>query len=76
MTAHTPWLDIHCDDRLGSRLGLALLLLLVLSQPLISYACGLCILLLVITAEEIDLIIIVLLLGLLWCLGRVDSELA
>jgi hypothetical protein len=71
---HTPWLDIECDDRLGSRLNLAGLLLVVLSQALRLELLGLLINLVVVAAEQVDLVI-VLLLGLLGGLGRVEGEL-
>jgi hypothetical protein len=67
-----PWLDVHGYYRLGSRLDLACLLLVVLGETLFSDACSFCIFLLVVTAEEIDLIVI-LFLG-CWRLGRVDGE--
>jgi len=76
--ARTPRLDIHCDDRLGSRLGLASLLLCVLGQTLLPDLGGLGVLLLVIRTEEVDLVIVVLssLLLLLGSLGRVEGQLA
>lgn len=49
--ARTPWLDIHCDNGLGRRLGLALLLFLVLRQTLVTHTRSLGILLLVVAAE-------------------------
>jgi hypothetical protein len=57
---HTPRLDVHSDNRLSSRLGLALLLLLVLGQTLISDSLSLGIFFLVITPEQVDLIVIFL----------------
>lgn len=57
---HTPWLDIQSDDRLGSRLYLASLLLVVLSKTLGLEFRGSLVLLLVVTAEEIDIIIVLL----------------
>lgn len=70
----TPWLDIESDDRLGSRLSLAGLLLGVLSEALLSDPHGLLILLLVVRAEKVDFVI-VLLGGLLRSMGGVDGEL-
>jgi hypothetical protein len=75
MRKHTPWLNIHSDNRLGGRLYFTSLLLVVLGQTIFSQLSGFCgFLLIVVTAEQIDLIIIFLGL-LLWCLG-VDWELA
>jgi len=68
-----PWLDIHGDNRLGSWLGLACLLLGVLSETLFSDTSGLGIFLLVVTSEEINIVVILLLLG---SLGGVDGKLA
>merc|ERR1711881_332802 len=53
-----PRLDIHSHNGLSSRLGFALLLLLILCKTLISDSLGLSILLLVITAEQVDIIIL------------------
>merc|ERR1712230_95389 len=55
-----PRLDIHSHNGLSSRLGFALLLLLILCKTLISDSLGLSILLLVITAEQVDIIILLL----------------
>lgn len=55
-----PRLDVHGDDALGRGLGLALLLLLVLCQPFVANARRLCILLLVVTAEQVDLVVVLL----------------
>jgi hypothetical protein len=71
---HTPWLDVECDNGLGSRLDLSGLLLVVLGQTLLLELLGLLVDLLVVTAEQVDLII-VLLLSLLRCLGGVEGEL-
>jgi hypothetical protein len=72
---HTPWLDIHSDDRLGSRLYFTSLLLVIFVQTVLSQFGSVCrFLLIVVAAEKIDLIIILLGL-LLWCLW-VDWELA
>lgn len=54
----TPRLDVHGDDGLGGRLDDALLLLAVLSQALLSDPDGLRVLLLVVTTEEIDIVVI------------------
>jgi hypothetical protein len=55
----TPWLDVHCDNGLRGRLYLAGLLLVVLRQTLRLQLLGLLILL-VITAKQVDLIVILL----------------
>lgn len=55
---HTPRLDIHSDDRFGGGLGLALLLLAVLGETLLTDTFGLGILLLVVRAKQVDIIII------------------
>jgi hypothetical protein len=68
---HTPGLNIHGDDGLGSRLNLALLLLAVLSQALLTDTLGLGVLLLV-AAEEID--ILILLGGRVGGLGWVEGD--
>jgi|TARA_R110002003_G_scaffold28_29_gene1761 hypothetical protein len=70
----TPWLDVECDNRLGSRLDLAGLLLVVFGQTLGLQLLSLCVVLLLIAAEQVDLIV-VLLSGLLGRLRGVDSEL-
>jgi hypothetical protein len=70
---HTPWLDIHSDNGLGGWLGLALLLLSVLLQTLLTDSGSLGILLLVIRAEQVNLII--LLLSGSWGLGWVQGNL-
>jgi hypothetical protein len=72
---HTPGLNVHGDDRLGSRLYLAGLLLVVLGKTLSLDLLGLGILLLVAAAEKVDIIVILLSL-LLGGLGGVDGELA
>lgn len=71
-TKHTPRLHVERDDRLGSRLGLALLLLAVLGQALLPDAGGLDILLLVVGAEQVDVVVV---LGGGGGLGGVDGEL-
>lgn len=54
-----PWLDIESDDGLGSWLWtLCGLLGLVLSDTLGLDSCSLCVLLLVIRAEEVDLVLV------------------
>lgn len=73
---HTPWLDVHGDDRLGSGLGLSGLLASVLGKTLLSYPDGLGILLLVVGTEKVNLVIVLLLGGLLRGLGGVQGELA
>ena len=70
---HTPRLDVQCADGLGSRLYLASLLLVVLGKALGLELLGLGILLLV-TAEQVDLVIVLLCGG--GGLGRVESELS
>ena len=70
-----PWLHIHGHNGLGSRLCLASLLLGVLSKTLLSDTCSIGILLLVITAEEVDIVVTVLLV-LSRSFGGVDGEFA
>ena len=55
----TPRLDIQSDERLGGDLGLGGLLLLVGGQTLLTNSDGLRVLLLV-TAEQVDVVIILL----------------
>lgn len=74
MDVRTPRLDVKSDNRLGCRLYFAGLLLVVLSQTLGLYPLSLRILLLIVAAEQVDLVVI-LLGSLLGCLGRVDGEL-
>ena len=71
---HTPGLDVHGDDGLGSDLGLGSLLLGVGLETLLTDLGSLSVLLLVVAAEQVDIIII--LLSLLGSLGGVDGELA
>lgn len=54
----TPRLNIHGDNRLGSDLGLVLLLLAVLGQTLLTDTDGLGILLLVVRAEQVDIVVV------------------
>jgi len=75
-TQLTPWLDFKSNDGLGGGLGFTLLLLLVLGESLVPYPGGLGILLLVVAAEEIDIIVVLSLGLLLWCLGGVDGKLS
>jgi hypothetical protein len=70
---HTPWLDVECDNGLGSRLGLAGLLLVVLGETLSLELLGLLVNLVVVRAEQVDLIV-VLLSSLLRRGGRVDGQ--
>jgi hypothetical protein len=70
----TPWLRVESDNGLGSRLSLSLLLLLVLGQTLVPHSHGLGVFLLVIRAEEVN--IIVILLSSSGCLGGVAGNLA
>lgn len=56
----TPRLDIHSDNGLGSELGLVVLLLLVLSKALLTDASSLGVLLLVVRAEQVDIILVLL----------------
>ena len=69
----TPGLDVNGDDRLGGGLGLVLLLLLVLGKALLADTGGLRILLLLVAAEQIDVIIVLLGSG---GLGGVHGELS
>lgn len=69
----TPRLDIQGDNRLGGGLRLVLLLLAVLGQALLADPGGLGIFLLVVTAEKVD--ILVLLLSGVGGLGRVQGDL-
>ena len=72
-TLRTPRLDIHSHDRLGNSLGLGLLLLAISLQALLSDLSSLCVLLLVlVTAEQVDIVVVILLLS----LGRVESQVA
>lgn len=70
---HTPWLHVESNDRLRGRLGLAFLLLSVLRQSLLADLGRLSILFLIVRAEEVDLVVILLLL--LRGLGRVHWKL-
>jgi hypothetical protein len=70
---HTPGLDVKGDNGLGSRLGLAGLLLLVLLNTGSLELLVLLVLLLVVGAEEVNLVI--LLLSLLGSLGGVEGKL-
>lgn len=70
---HTPGLDIHGDDGLGSDLGLGSLLLAVGSETLLTDTGSLSILLLIVGAEKVD--ILLLLGGSLGGLGGVDGDL-
>jgi hypothetical protein len=70
---HTPWLDIECDNGLGGRLDLAGLLLVVLVQTLLLELLGLLVDLVVVAAEQVELVV-VLLSRLLRCRSRVDGE--
>jgi hypothetical protein len=64
-----PRLDVQCDHRFGSGLGLAFLLLLVLCQSLLAFSDDFRIFLFVIGAKEINLIVIIggRVLGVLGC---------
>ena len=75
MKKRTPWLDIHSDDRFGSRLGLAGLFGGVLGKTLFPDPDSLGILLLIIGTEEVNIVIILVVGGLLGSLGGVDGEL-
>lgn len=57
---HTPRLDVHGNDGLGGGLGLALLLLAVLGEALLTDAGSLGVLLLVVGTEEVDILILLL----------------
>lgn len=74
MWKHTPWLDVKSDDRLGGRLDLASLLLVVLGQALLLDPGSLGVLLLVIATEQVDIVVVVLSL-LLRGLGGVYGQL-
>jgi hypothetical protein len=63
------------DDRLGGRLDLASLLLVVLGQTLLLDSGSLRVFLLVVAAEEVNLIVVLGLSLLLRCLGGVDGQL-
>lgn len=54
----TPGLDIQGNNRLGSDLGLVLLLLAVLGQTLLTDTDSLGILLLVVRAEQVDIVVV------------------
>jgi len=69
-----PGLDVHGDNRLGGGLRLASLLCGVLLEALLTDTGVLSILLLVVRAEEVDIVIIVL--GVLGGLGGVDGKLS
>ena len=62
------------DNRLGGRLGLASLLLIVLGQTLLLDPGSLRVLLFVVAAEEVNLIVVLSLSLLLGCLGGVDGQ--
>lgn len=70
----TPRLDVKSDNGLGDGLGLGSLLLTVSSETLLTDLGSLSILLLVVTAEQINIIIIIL--SLLGGLGGVDSQIS
>lgn len=73
----TPRLHVQGDNRLGRRLRLPRLLRRILLQSLLPNPRGLGILLLIVGAEEIDIVVVNRsLLLLLRRLGRVDGELA
>ena len=59
--ARTPGLDVQRDDRLGGDLGLEVLLGAVGGQALLADADGLGVLLLVVAAEEVDVLVLLLL---------------
>lgn len=67
----TPGLHVHGDDRLGNGLGLGSLLLFVSSKTLLTDADSLGILLLVVRAEQVDIIVVLLSSS---TLSRVDGE--
>lgn len=71
---HTPGLDVEGHDGLGSDLGLGSLLLTVGSEALLANAFSLGILLLV-AAEQVDVVVVVVTTGLLRSLGGVDRHL-
>jgi hypothetical protein len=68
----TPRLNIKSDDRLGNGLGLGLLLLAVLGQTLLADTGGLGVLLLVVRAEQVDIVVLFLGSG---SLGGVQGDL-
>lgn len=57
--AHTPRLDVNGDNGLGSGLGLALLLLAVLGETLLTDTLSLGIFLLIIRAKQVDVVVVV-----------------
>lgn len=69
----TPGLHVHGDDRLGNGLGLGSLLLLVGSKTLLTDAGSLGILLLVVGAEQVDIVVV---LSGISTLSGVDGEVA
>jgi hypothetical protein len=54
----TPWLDVECDNGLGRRLRLAGLLLVVLGETLGLELLGLLVNLVVVGAEQVELIVV------------------
>lgn len=71
--ARTPGLDVEGDNRLGGDLGLGILLGAVGGQALLADADGLGVLLLVVAAEEVDVLVLLLLRG--GGLGGVQGDL-
>lgn len=69
----TPGLYVHGDNRFGNSLGLGSLLLSVSSKALLTDANSLSILLLVVGAEQVDIIVVLLSSS---TLGGVDGEVA
>lgn len=69
----TPRLHIHGDDRLGNSLGLGSLLLTVSSETLLTDPDSLGILLLIVRAEQVNIVVVVLSSS---TLGGVDGEVA
>lgn len=69
----TPRLHVHGHNGLGGRLGLALLLLAVLSQALLTDTRSLSILLLIVRAEQVNILVVIS--GGLGGLGGVDGHL-
>jgi hypothetical protein len=75
----TPWLDIHCDNRLCSWLSLSFFLLLILGQSLVPDSRGLGVFLFIITAKKVNFLLLFLLSsrrGLRWiqsCFSRLRS---
>jgi hypothetical protein len=73
LRTHTPWLDIECDNGLRGRLRLASLLLVVLGETLGLELLSLLVDLVVVAAEQVDLVVI--LFSLLRRRSRIEGDL-